>query len=234
MLISGIQQFTAIDYPEKLSCIVWTAGCNFRCGYCHNPEFVLPEKLQEIKESFIPEQAVMNFLDSRKGKLDGVVMSGGEPTLQHDLYDFIKKIKAKDFLVKLDTNGTKPDLVEGLLEEGLVDYVAMDYKVPLSEYGIVSGAFKYFPNIARTRDILLQGGRPYEFRATILRQVHTPERLRIMAEELAGAENVFLQEFRPGHTLDPAYQQYEPFTDKEMEQIKNMFQEHVKQVTVRK
>lgn len=233
MLISGIQPFTTLDFPGQISCIVWTAGCNFRCGYCHNPEFVLPEKLKELRDNIIPEIAVLRFLESRVGKLDGVVVSGGEPTLQHGLIDFVSEVKELGFLVKLDTNGTNPEVVEQLLQEELIDYIAMDYKVPLTEYQIVSGPFKHFGKIAQTRDLVMQSARPYEFRATVLQEVHTPERLQLMAEELNGSARLYLQQFRPGHVLDDAYSAYTPFSQREMEHIAEMFRLHVSEVFVR-
>ena len=126
--IAGLQKTTFIDYPEKIACIVFTQGCNFSCGYCHNPE------LFEHKEPALSVQAFFEFLNKRKGKLDGVVITGGEPTLHKDLKEFIKSIKDLGFLVKLDTNGTNPDLLQELFNQNLLDYVAMDIKAPLNKY----------------------------------------------------------------------------------------------------
>lgn len=127
--LAGLQKTTFIDYPEKIACIVFTQGCNFRCGYCHNPE------LFENKEPVLSVPAFFEFLNKRKGKLDGVVITGGEPTLHNkDLIEFIKKVKSLGFLVKLDTNGTHPDVLQELLNENLLDYIAMDIKAPLAKY----------------------------------------------------------------------------------------------------
>ncbi|PIR76985.1 MAG: anaerobic ribonucleoside-triphosphate reductase activating protein, partial [Candidatus Magasanikbacteria bacterium CG10_big_fil_rev_8_21_14_0_10_38_6] len=139
MVISGVQPFTLLDFPEKTACIIFTAGCNFRCGYCHNPEFVLPEKIQQIKTSFIDEETIYSFLQKRKGLLDGVVISGGEPTMMGDLPAFIRNIKELGFLVKLDTNGNRPLVLQHLLDEGLLDYVAMDVKTSLVNYADLVG-----------------------------------------------------------------------------------------------
>lgn len=130
--IGGFQKTSLLDYPGKIACIVFASRCNFRCGYCHNPELITKS------EPVLTVPAFFEFLNFRKGKLDGVVVTGGEPTLQEGLYDFIKQIKALDFLVKLDTNGTNPVLLEMLINNGLLDYIAMDIKAPLEKYKIIT------------------------------------------------------------------------------------------------
>ena len=132
MLIGGFQKTSMIDYPEKIAAIVFTQGCNFRCPYCHNPELVTG--IDKIAD----EQAVLDFLETRKGKLDGVVVTGGEPCLQKTLPDFLKKLKDKGFAVKLDTNGSKFEMLKDVIDQKLVDYVAMDIKAPLIKYELVA------------------------------------------------------------------------------------------------
>ena len=129
MLIGGLHKCSMIDYPDKLSAIVFTVGCNFKCPYCHNPELVITKDCSLTEQSF-----VLDFLKTRINKLDAVVISGGEPCLQKDLKDFIKQVKEMGFLVKLDTNGTYPEAIENLISENLIDYIAMDIKSPIQKY----------------------------------------------------------------------------------------------------
>lgn len=233
MLISGVQKITLLDYPDHTACIVFTAGCNFRCGYCHNPEFVLPEMLQELKGNFIPESSFFHFLEQRKNKLEAVVITGGEPTLMPDLILFIKKIKKMGFLVKLDSNGNNPFVLERVLEDKTVDYIAMDLKTSLSEYKKLAGnradETKLFKSISLLKDLAPD----YEFRSTLIKEIHTPEILTAMSELLRDAKRVFLQKFRPTITLNPLFQNFHAFSDTEMEDIKKIFEKNAKTVYIR-
>lgn len=175
MLISGIQKFTAIDYPEKIAAIIFTPGCNFRCGFCYNQEFVLPEEIAKIKDNFIPEKAVLNFLKTRVGKIDGVVLSGGEPTLQKDLENFIDKVKELGFLVKLDTNGTDPKILKKLVESKKIDFIAMDIKTSFDNYKSLVGENINLDDIKESMEFLKTNVIPYEFRTTVVGGMHTPE-----------------------------------------------------------
>jgi pyruvate formate lyase activating enzyme len=217
----------------KVSCIIFTAGCNFRCGYCHNPEFVLPELLKKIKDSFIPESAALNFLKRRHGLLDGVVISGGEPTMQPDLIEFIKKIKRLGYAVKLDTNGNRPEVLRQLLKEHLVDYVAMDYKTSGADYQALVGPLANREKISHSRDLLIASNIPYEFRTTLIKEVHSDILLAKMAEELRGAKQLFLQSFRPQTTLNPAYGAYHAFTSDELYKIAELFRATIPNVKIR-
>jgi len=134
MIIGGLQRFSLIDYPGKISAILFTRGCNFRCPYCHNPELVDPQRYAEPWQ----EEEYWAFLQSRTQKLDAVVVTGGEPTLQEDLEPFLEKIRKMGFLIKLDTNGSNPDVLKDLLSANLVDYIAMDIKAPLEKYSEVA------------------------------------------------------------------------------------------------
>ena len=237
MLISGIQKFTTLDFPEKLACIVFTPGCNFRCGYCHNPEFVLPEKIAQLKSSFIPEEAFWNFLKKRGKRerdsaplLDGVVISGGEPTVMPDLVPFMEKIKSLGFLVKLDTNGNRPEVIEQAMKRGAADYIAMDVKTSLAEYQRLAGSLARAENIKRSIELIKAGGVAYEFRSTLIREIHTPDILSDMRELVRGAKQLFLQSFRPGQTLNPTFGAYQPFTEAEMRELERWFGEAVERV----
>ncbi len=173
MLISGVQQFTLLDYPNKVAAIIFTPGCNMRCRFCHNKEFVLPAEIAKMRSHFIPEDAVLRFLAKRKGKLDGIVISGGEPTLQPDLIAFIHKVRDMGFLVKLDTNGALPDILMTCVHDKLVDYVAMDVKTLPKHYPALVGDMIDPANITKSITFLKQGHVPYEFRTTIIDGIHT-------------------------------------------------------------
>lgn len=233
MLISGVQPFTLLDYPGAAAAIIFTAGCNFRCGYCHNPEFVLPEMLAKVKDSFIPEAAIFNFLETRRGLLEGVVVSGGEPTMHYDLVPFLKKIKALGFKVKLDTNGNRPAVVRQALDENLLDYIAMDYKTSVSAYGALVGPLAVAENITESVALIKNSGIEYEFRSTLIKDLHSDILLGRMARELAGAKRLSLQQFRPSHTLDPTFVSQRAFSVPEMEVIAEKFRKSVETVAVR-
>lgn len=235
MLISGIQKFTILDFPGRTSCILFTAGCNFRCGYCHNPEFVLPEKIQKLTDSFISKDAIFNFLKKREGLLDGVVISGGEPTMMPDLVEFISEIKRKfNYEVKLDSNGNKPEILREAVDGGLVDYVAMDVKTDLEHYRELVGPRAEPEKIQESIDFLKRGRVEYEFRSTIIKGVHTESIFRSMSKMVAGADILYLQKYNPGHTLDPSFAKYGPFSDGEYEDIVKIFEPHIERVEIRK
>ena len=235
MLISGVQKFTMLDYPEKVAAIIFTPGCNMRCKFCHNKEFVLPEEIKQLRPSFVPQEAVLNFLKSRKGKLDGVVISGGEPTVQPDLKDFIKEVRKMNFLVKLDTNGNLPDIMKELVSEGLVDYIAMDVKTTLENYKDLVGDLANPKKIEESINFLKQGTINYEFRTTIIDGVHTTDIIKEMAKVLEEADKLYLQKFRPETTLDPEFQNKKPVSDKKMQEFVKIFEkENIHKITIRK
>lgn len=233
MLISAIQKFTMLDYPEHTACIVFTPGCNFRCGYCHNPEFVLPEMIAEIRSSFIPEDIFFHFLEQRVGKLDGVVITGGEPTLMPDLMPFIEKIRNLGFMVKLDSNGGRPEVLEKLFAANLLDYIAMDVKTSLAEYPKLVGPRLNPHNIQKSIELIMNAGIQYEFRTTMMKELHTPEILESMSEMMRDARQFFLQTFRPQKTLDPKFENYQAFSSSELENIAQIFSKNIEHVYVR-
>jgi pyruvate formate lyase activating enzyme len=162
-----------------------------------------------------------------------VVITGGEPTLHPDLEDFIRKIRAKGFAVKLDSNGNRPEILARLLGEGLLDFVAMDYKTRLADYRKISGEWVEPAHVQASRDMLIRGSVPYEFRTTLLREVHTPDVLGEMRDELSGATTYYLQPFRNEITLDPTYEHYTAFNPEEMEEIAGYFRETIPTVALR-
>ncbi|MAG11819.1 MAG: anaerobic ribonucleoside-triphosphate reductase activating protein [Parcubacteria group bacterium] len=234
MLISGIQKLTLIDFPDTPACIVFTLGCNFRCGMCHNPEFVLTEKVLKLKDSCIPEEAFFEFLNQRKGMIEGVVITGGEPTIMYDLIGFIEKIKEMGFKVKLDSNGSRPDIIEKIIQMGVIDYIAMDIKITPERYKELTPRCVKPEKIKQSIRTIINSGIDHEFRTTMIKEFHDIETLKKMASEIQGAQRIYLQPFRPENTLDPAYKQYESFSNEEMENIAHtIFNPHVGEVGVR-
>ena len=190
MKIAGIQQSTMIDYPGKIACVIFTQWCNFRCSFCHNPECVLPEKMMLFQNDLIPEEVFFNFLESRRGLLDGVSICGGEPTLQNDLYDIAKKIKDMGFLVKLDTNGRDYKIVKRMIQDGILDYVAVDLKHALHRYHEAVGAQQpddFFYSYQKLLQTLLEGDIDFEYRTTVIKWMHTIEDIELMAQYIRGA-----------------------------------------------
>ncbi len=192
MRIQGLQKLTLLDYPQKTACTVFTAGCNFRCPFCHNASLVV----HIPKEVEIKETEFFSFLEKRKGVLDGVCVSGGEPLLQPDIEEFIRNIKDFGYAVKLDTNGSFPDKLKQLVEQGLVDYVAMDIKNCKEAYGLTAGIDHInLDNICESVSYLKEGHVPYEFRTTVVKNYHLKENFELIGQWLVGAEKYFLQNF---------------------------------------
>lgn len=194
MHLSGLQKLTLLDFPGAVACTVFTGGCNFRCPFCHNAELVLPERLREYPGG---EEAVLRFLRSRQGLLEGVAVTGGEPLLHPDLPDFLRKVRALGYRVKLDTNGSLPERLEAVLAEGLVDRVAMDVKNAPARYAETCGLEAVdLRALARSRDLLLKGAVAYEFRTTVVKGLHTAESLREAARWIGPAREYYLQQYR--------------------------------------
>ncbi len=192
MRIQGLQRLTLLDYPEHTACTVFTAGCNFRCPFCHNASLVVDIS----EEPQMSEDEFFAFLQKRIGILDGVCVSGGEPLLQPDIEQFIRRIKDMGYAVKLDTNGSFPDKLIHLVERGLVDYVAMDIKNSPETYAITAGVeMLNIDSIKRSVSYLKEGHVPYEFRTTVVKHFHTEESFEEIGQWLAGTEKYFLQNF---------------------------------------
>lgn len=192
MNIKGLQKLTLLDYPGRLAATVFVGGCNMRCPFCHNASLVLPDRFGDS----IPEDEVIAFLASRVGKLGGVCISGGEPTLQPDLSDFIRRVRDMGFAVKLDTNGLRPDVLSALVGEGMIDYIAMDVKNSLELYGATAGVPRLdTAPIVESIAIIRNSGLPHEFRTTLVRGLHTPSSVADIAELIGRDPSYFLQRF---------------------------------------
>jgi len=208
MILGGLQKLTLIDYPGKIAATVFTVGCNFLCGFCHNSELVDAAKIKS--QPRLSEREFFDFLAGRQGLLEGVCVTGGEPTLQADLPDFFGRIKELGFLAKLDTNGSNPAMLEKLLNERLIDYVAMDIKAPLEKYKKIVGSGVSLEKIQQSVE-LARSAPDYEFRTTVLPNLHTRKDLLSIGRWLEGAKKYYLQQFRPSKCLDSAYEQVEPY-----------------------
>jgi len=225
MVIHGLQKLTVLDFPGKLACTVFTAGCNLRCPFCHNARLVThPEE-----EDRLDEQEVLTYIYSRKTMLDGVCITGGEPLLQKDLFGFIEKIKETGLLVKLDTNGCFPEKLRELIDAKLVDYVAMDIKNSPEEYGKTVGVENFdITPIKQSIEILRESGIEYELRTTVVRELHTGESLLGAAEFIAPQKKWFLQSFvDSGDLIEGEFSAYDKQFMKELQESVSQIVENV-------
>lgn len=192
MQIKGFQKTTFIDYPNKVAALVFTGGCNFRCPYCHNGGLVLKPTTYP---TILPE-SVLKHLEKRRGVIEGLVITGGEPTLVPGLADFIRQVKAMDVAVKLDTNGTNPETVEGLIQDGLLDYIAMDIKHDFSKYDLVVGPDRAdIQKLKKSVNVIISSGIEHEFRTTMIRGIHGAQDVQAMTRQIAGAQQYILQQY---------------------------------------
>ncbi len=220
MIIAGLQKTTFIDYPGKLACTVFLAGCNFRCPWCYSRELVLPAEI--IKQPRISEKEFFDFLRSRKGLLEAVVICGGEPSVNKDLPQFIEKIKRMGYLVKLDTNGSNPDMLKNLIDTKLIDYVAMDIKAPINHkiYQEVMGEGISLENIKESVEILKKSKIESEFRTTVVPGIHKKEDFLEIAKWISGPNvKYYLQNFRPEKTIDPEFEKIKPYPKEFLEAL---------------
>lgn len=224
--IGGIQKFSTVDYPGYTCASIFTIGCTMRCGYCHNPELVLPEQFLVP----IPEEDILGFLERRRGLLGGVCISGGEPTMQADLPAFIRRIKAMGYLVKLDSNGTNPVMIKQLIDEKLIDFVAMDIKGPLDKYQQIAARPVAEADILESIKQAQRVG--HEFRTTVVRSQLTPEDFEQIGQMVKGADRFALQHFLPGTTVSPQFARAETFSDSEFEQAAAIMRRYVKECVV--
>lgn len=228
-MIGGFQKSSLIEYPEKISAIVFTQGCNFRCPYCHNPELIKGKREKEKGKS----DEIMEFLKTRIGKLDAVVISGGEPTLHKDLPEFIRQIKEMGFLVKLDTNGSNPEMLQALIDEKLVDYVAMDIKAPIEKYSEVVCAQVNTNNILKSIELIMNSKIDYEFRTTVVKSQLSPTDFEKIGKMIKGAEKYYLQRFVPTKALNESFLNEETYCDKEFAEIIISLKKNINDVKLR-
>ncbi|MFA5248773.1 MAG: anaerobic ribonucleoside-triphosphate reductase activating protein [Patescibacteria group bacterium] len=231
MRIGGLEKFSMIDYPECLSAVVFTNGCTFCCPFCYNPLLV---KYNGEKDQTLSETGLFQFLESRRGKLDGVVISGGEPTMQVDLPEFIKKIKALGFLVKLDTNGSNPEMLKIILAANLIDYLAMDIKADEENYGRATGGLVNLDKVKDSVKIIMESNLPYEFRTTCVPGFLNEEIMENMGQMIAGAEKWYLQNFKStANLIDKNLIGQPGFTEAEMKKFAVIGKKFVKFCEVR-
>ena len=228
--ISGLQKLTLLDYPGRVACTVFTGGCNFRCPFCHNAPLVLPERLEGDENG---AETVLAFLKKRQGILDGVAITGGEPLLHKDIDVFLRQVKALGYAVKLDTNGSFPERLMALVEEGLVDRVAVDIKNSPALYAKTVGVpgFDLAP-VERTKNYLLSGAVEYEFRTTVVKGLHTRESLLEAARWIEGAREYYLQQFKDSGDVI-AIEGLSAFTGEEMHALAEAVRPIVPTVRVR-
>lgn len=230
MKIGGIIRFTMVDFPGRLACTVFTIGCNFRCPYCYNKDIVFGTANGEDIEAFF------EWLKRRKGKLDGVAITGGEPTLWSDLLDFISRIKDMGFEVKIDTNGSNPDMLRRIVNSGNVDYIAMDVKAPLvpEEYAKITGGWRDVNSIRRSIQIIMCSNIPYEFRTTIVPRFHDEKSITSIGEVIQGARLWALQGFVPADTvIDPALRREKAYPPWKIKKLAALAEKYVEKVELR-
>ncbi len=209
--IGGLQKVTLIDFPGRLAATVFLCGCNFRCPFCYSSELVVPERIK--LQPKISEKEFFSFLKERQGLLEGVVVCGGEPTLNKDLPEFILQIKKLGYLVKLDTNGSNPELLQELVEKKLVDYIAMDIKAPfdIKKYQKNTASEADLKNIIKSTELIKNSGLDYEFRTTVVPGFHLKEDILKIARDISPAKKYYLQGFRPEKTIDKKLEKTKPY-----------------------
>ena len=228
MIINGFQKLTLLDFPGKTAAIIFAAGCDFRCPFCHNAPLVSRIRFDER----IDEAEILEYLKKRQGLLDGVVLSGGEPLLQKDALDFLAKIKELGYSIKLDTNGTSPQKLRLAVEGGLVDYVAMDIKNSPELYGKTVGLSDFDTSaVCESKNFLLEGHVDYEFRTTVTHELHTPKSILEAARWISGAKRYFLQNFKDSGDL--VGEGMSACTDAELSEMKTAASTFISEVFVR-
>lgn len=229
--IKGLQKTSLVDYPGKVCATIFTARCNFRCGFCHNKDLVLDyEKLPEIRE-----EEILEFLENRKKWIDGATITGGEPCVHGDrLIELIKKIKKLNLLVKLDTNGSFPDLIEKLLKEGWVDYISMDIKAPPEKYNKIAGVKVDLKNIKKSIELIKNSGVDYEFRTTVTPDLNKDDLIEI-GKLLQGSKKFAIQQFRiqKNKLINEKLENSQPYADKELDEMKKAVENYFDAVEIR-
>lgn len=234
MIIGGLEKLTLLDYPDHLAAIIFTQGCNFRCHFCYNPMLVLPQTGKDVEiekeKGFSPlsTEDLFLFLRERYGRLEGVVITGGEPTIHPDLPEFIKQIKEIGYLVKLDTNGTNPEMLQDLIKAKLIDYIAMDLKAPLLKYERTVNVKLDWENIKKSVKIIIESGLPYEFRTTVVPGLLEKDDFEEMGQMIKGAKKWYLQIFKSDTDLvNQDYYQKKAYTRKEMAEFVEIGRKYV-------
>lgn len=220
MIFKGHQKSSFIDYPDKICTVLFTSGCNFRCPYCHNSGLV------KNQGEVIDNEYIFSYLNKRRNMLDAVCISGGEATLHGDrLYDFIVKVKEMGYLVKIDTNGTNPKLLSRLIDDNLLDYIAMDIKAPIDKYNIVTGVDVNTDNILESIGIIKNSLIDYEFRTTVCKELINKEDIIDIANNIKGSRRYVIQNFKDGDTVLAGKGRFTPYSKKELIEIKGIIEE---------
>ena len=227
--IAGFRKTSLIDYPDNISTVLFTQGCNCKCPYCHNPGLVSFEE----DKNYMDLEYFWDFVNERQHLLDGVVITGGEPTLQKDIVDFIKNIRNRSMKVKLDTNGSNFKVVEELLEEKLIDYIAMDIKAPFSKYNKVAGNQNIVPDVKKSINLILKSDINYEFRTTVVPGLHKKEDIKNIATSIKEADKYSIQNFRSDITLDSDLAETREFPESKLNKFKKLAGEYVKNVEIK-
>lgn len=229
MEIKGFMKNSFVDWDGKVASVIFLPGCTFRCGFCHNRAMVLEH--EEIEP--INYKEIEGHLKKNTGFIDGVVITGGEPTIHNELPELIRKIKALGYLVKLDTNGSNPEMLETIIKSSMVDYIAMDIKAPLKDYHKIAGVAVNIPNIRKSISIIMNSGIDYEFRTTIIPSIHGEAEIEEMSREIRGAMKYALQKFIPKNTISRDFEKEASPTSEYMKRMKAAAEKHLKNVILR-
>ena len=228
MRIAGMQKLTLLDFPGVVACVIFTSSCNFRCPFCHNASLVNCRDEEKLEES-----EILKFLEQRKGILEGVVITGGEPLINLDIAPFLREIKKIGYKIKIDTNGTNPKLLKQLVEEKLIDYVAMDIKNSPEQYIKAVGTDKIdISSVTESKNFLLKGSIDYEFRTTLVKGIHNLEEMKALGKWIKGAKNYYLQQFKDSGDLLCA-DGLSSFSDAETEEFLNIIKPYVELAKIR-
>lgn len=229
MKLAGLKKTSLIDYPNLISAVVFTRGCNFSCGYCHNSQLIDNKAAEEN----MPEDIFFDFLSKRQQLLDGVVISGGEPTLQPDLKDFIKRIKREyNLKIKLDSNGSNQSIIKELIKANLIDYLAVDIKQSWDNYSNLSSE-AIIPELKKTFSLILNSELEYEFRTTVVPGWHDEKEIEKIAKTIQGADRYYLQNFKAVNTLDPVLKGRRSFSPTELQSFKEAAEKYLRVVKIR-
>ncbi len=217
MFIGALQKLTLTDFPGKVACIVFLVNCNFRCVYCYNKELLSYKNFKKNKRALFEEKDFFVFLEKNKKMLDGVVITGGEPTMSPGIIPFMEKIKARGYKIKLDSNGTKPEVLEKAFSKNLVDYVAMDVKAPLEKYPQITASKISSQKIVESINLIKKSKIPHEFRTTLYPKLSVEDIVQVA--ELVHGEKLFLQNFQPKKALNVSSRRLKPMRSKEIKEI---------------
>ncbi|MCF0108594.1 MAG: anaerobic ribonucleoside-triphosphate reductase activating protein [Erysipelotrichaceae bacterium] len=227
MKIQGLQKMTLLDFPGKVACTIFLGGCDFRCPFCHNSDILTMDA-----EALLDDQELLKFLEKRKGLLEGVAITGGEPLLRRDIDELLKNIKALGYMVKLDTNGNHPDVLKRIVEAGLVDYIAMDIKNSPDKYAMTIGYEEFdLSKVMESKEFLLSGKVDYEFRTTVVKELHDEESFKEIGPWIKGAKRYFLQTFVDREKV--MFAGLSAYSAEEMENLAKIVEPYVQEVSIR-